>query len=127
MLGIILGILTLYGLGIGFVHLFASYCHWGRSTSKHVVIVTYENETTLEWVLRMLAFQANWSTTETKVTLLDTGSKDDTLSVAERWMGGKFAASCNLIQATNEHEALFWISQIGEVDRIIHLANELRK
>jgi hypothetical protein len=126
-LGILLGLLTLYGLGIGFVHLFASYCLWGRPASKHVVIVTYENETTLEGVLRALDFRANWSSIETKVTLLDKGSKDDTLSVAKRWMGGEYATSWNLIQATSEHEAQHWISQIGEVDRIIHLANKIRK
>ncbi|ALS24489.1 hypothetical protein [Paenibacillus naphthalenovorans] len=84
MLGLV-WIMGCYAGGILLVHLL--HWHWKRRGTEpvaHYVLRTYNNQLQMEWYLRSLHF-FSWIKGRTiAVTIVDEGSTDDTLAIAER-------------------------------------------
>ncbi|NBI27723.1 hypothetical protein [Chengkuizengella marina] len=50
----------------------------------HYVIISYQNEKLIEWVLRSIFFFFWFHGKEVKITVVDKGSTDDTLAITNR-------------------------------------------
>jgi len=116
----LLAIFAAYALGIGLVHLLRWRCHWGREETSHAVIVTRDAGGTVEWHLRAFAFGQWLRARHTKITLIDEGSTDDTVRIAERIVSG-FQANWVLIPAGNPLEAQRWLETLGDANEVLFI------
>ncbi len=117
-----LAILAAYGLSVGLVHLLRWRCRSGRSASEtvHAVIVTRDAGATVEWHLRTYAFALWLRARDTKVTLIDEGSTDDTVRIVERLIG-RFPAQWELIAAGTPAEAQRRLASIEGANEVLFL------
>lgn len=125
MAGELAAIIAAYGLGVCLAHWM---CRRTRSSdpSKPAsckVIVTSNVGMTIEWHLWTLAF-AQWLQGEhAKVTILDEGSADETVRIAER-MPAVLRAEWEVVRAASAREAQLWLEQAsreGRADEVIFL------
>lgn len=114
----LLAILAAYGIGVGLVHLFRWRCHWGRNETSHAVIVVGNAGPVVEWHLWMFAFSQWLQARYTKITLIDEGSSDDTLRIAER-MISRLAADWELISVSSPAEAKRLVEQLPDVENVL--------
>lgn len=119
MVGELAAIFAAYGLGVCLVHLYRDRMQWEAGCTGHTVFVTRNAGPVLEWHLRMLAF-AQWANSRNmRITLIDEGSVDDTLRIAERLIG-RLPLICELIPARSPAEARQWLEKFAAE------ANEVR-
>lgn len=74
-----------YAAGIALVHLL--HWHWNRRGTEraaHYILRTYNHQLQIEWYLRSLHFFSRLKGRPITVTVIDEGSTDDTLAIAER-------------------------------------------
>ncbi|TLS50564.1 hypothetical protein FE782_19565 [Paenibacillus antri] len=114
----LLAIFAAYGLGVGLVHLFRWRCHWGREETSHAVIVTRDAGATVEWHLRTFAFAQWLRARHTRITLIDEGSTDDTVRIAERLIA-RLHANWELIPAGTPAEAQRWLETLGGANEVV--------
>ncbi|HZG75778.1 MAG TPA: hypothetical protein VEZ72_07955 [Paenibacillus sp.] len=116
-----LAILAAYGVSVGLVHLFRWRC-WGRSAAEtvHAVIVTRDAGATVEWHLRTYAFALWLRARNAKVTVIDEGSNDETVRIAQRLIAG-FAANWELIAAGTPAEAQRRLASIEGANEVLFL------
>ncbi|OXM86370.1 glycosyltransferase family 2 protein [Paenibacillus rigui] len=84
----ILGLLWIFGIyaaSIALVHW--CYRRQRKQTRRatQILLITYNNETQVEWYIRSLHFFSRLKGREIHVTLADEGSSDDTVAIAERF------------------------------------------
>ncbi|HZG57502.1 hypothetical protein [Paenibacillus sp.] len=104
-------IFAAYGMGVCLVHLLGGR-RLARTDASHAVIVTRDAGASVEWHLRMLAL-AQWARPRhTRITLIDEGSEDETLRIAERLMSG-MNAEWELIRARTPAEAQRWLERLA--------------
>ena len=117
-----LAILAAYGVSVGLVHLFRWRWQLSRPASEttHAVIVTRDVGATVEWHLRTYAFALWLRGRDTKVTLIDEGSGDDTLRIAQRLIAG-FSANWELIAAGTPAEAQRRLASIEDANEVLFL------
>ncbi|MFD1179575.1 hypothetical protein ACFQ3W_25205 [Paenibacillus puldeungensis] len=79
-------ILLCYGLAAVLVHMLHRFYSRRKPNSHmiHYVLVTRNHEGQMEWYLRALSWYARLRGLSLQVTVLDEGSKDDTLAIARR-------------------------------------------
>lgn len=119
MVGELMAIFAAYGMGMGLVHMLRRRCHWGSREASHAVIVTRNVGLTIEWHLWSFAAMQWLKARHTKVTILDEGSTDDTVRIAER-MAKLLHADWELVTAGSSVEAQTWLEQAG-VDAVVVL------
>ncbi|WP_274362498.1 hypothetical protein [Paenibacillus thermotolerans] len=114
----LLAIAAAYGLGICLMHLL-----YGRFKREafHIVLVTNDAGSSIEWHLRSIALMSWLRSRDTVVTVLDEGSTDDTVLIAMRLAGSSRMRS-RVISAASAEEAERWLhEQSGGVDQVIRL------
>ncbi|MFS1514854.1 hypothetical protein VQL36_20980 [Chengkuizengella sp. SCS-71B] len=87
----IAGILTIIGVYV-LCALIVHVSHYFHLKKKgeielltiHYVIISYQNEKLIEWVLRSIFFFFWFHGKEVKITVVDKGSTDDTLAITNR-------------------------------------------
>jgi hypothetical protein len=114
-------ILAIYGLSIGLVHLLAARYHWGRRDPAHAVIVTHDHGAYLEWYLRSFAIMEDFRACDTKVTILDEGSEDETVQIAQRIIHHRNSANWEVVALSSTEEAEQWLQGVSAKDRIAHV------
>ena len=119
MVGELAAIFAAYGLGVCLVHHYRDRLQWEAGCAPHAVLVTKNAGSVLEWHLRMLAFSQWVKARRMRITVVDEGSADDTLHIAERLIG-RLPLCCELIQARSSEEARQWL------ERFAGDANEVR-
>ena len=117
-------VIAAYGIGIGLVHWVRRRPHAGRTEAKHAVIVTRDAGSTVEWHLRALAYGQWLRANYTKITLIDEGSADDTLRIAERLIG-KLHAEWELVSASTPSEAQRFLDRLGGACEIVVIRGAL--
>ncbi|HZG87381.1 hypothetical protein [Paenibacillus sp.] len=120
----LIAVIAAYGIGVGLVHWLRRRSREGREGTKHAVIVTRDAGSIVEWHLRALAFGQWLKSRYTKITLIDEGSSDDTLRIAERLLG-KLHAEWELISAATPSEAQSRLARIGAVHEIVVIRGAL--
>ncbi|WP_166243613.1 hypothetical protein [Paenibacillus turpanensis] len=79
----LLVIVGVYGLCVAWVHWIHARSR-GEERVPHYILVTHNNQSSIEWVLRLLTCWSWMHGTDVKVTILDAASEDDTLSIIEK-------------------------------------------
>jgi hypothetical protein len=80
----LLWIVGSYAVGIALVHWMHRKSQKRRVRFTHYVLMTRNNQLHMEWYLRSLYFFSSLKGREISVTIVDEGSSDDTLEIAER-------------------------------------------
>ncbi len=114
-------ILAIYGLSIGLVHLLATRCHWGRRDAAHAVIVTHDHGAYLEWYLRSFTIMEDFRAHYAKVTILDEGSEDETVQIAQRFIHHRNLANWEVVALSSTEKAEQWLQGVSAEDRIAHV------
>jgi hypothetical protein len=82
-----LGLLWIFGCYGSAVILLHMYYRWSRRTSRkssHVVLITRNNQTQIEWYIRSLYFFSRFKGRDIATTIMDEGSTDETVAILER-------------------------------------------
>lgn len=114
MVGELAAIVAAYGIGIGLVHWMRWRSQLGRGNASHAVIVTRNVGLTIEWHLWTFAFLQWLKARHTKVTIVDEGSTDETVSIVER-MVSRLQADWEIVTVSSEAETSLWLEQADEV------------
>lgn len=77
-------ILACYGLAVLAVHAYYRRTRRSARASSHVVLVTKNNQSSIEWYLRSLFFFSKVRGRVISTTVLDEGSTDDTLRIVRK-------------------------------------------
>lgn len=110
----LVAILAAYGTGIGLVHLYRRRCQGRGAEASHAVIVTRDVGSSVEWHLRAFAFAQWLQAKHTKVTVVDEGSTDETVSIVQRLVG-TVGAEWEFVAAASPGEARRWLEGADEV------------
>jgi hypothetical protein len=123
MVGELLAIAAIYGSGICLVHLLYSRL-FRREKAFHIVMMTNHAGSSIEWHLRSIAFMSLLGARNTVVTVLDEGSTDETVRIAERLANGS-RWHWKVVAASSHEEAETWLKQAQGVDRVIRISDLL--
>lgn len=83
MLGLF-AIVACYGIAVLAVHAWYRRTRRSAKVSSHVVLVTKNNQSSIEWYLRSLFFFSKVRGRTISTTVLDEGSTDDTLDIVRK-------------------------------------------
>jgi hypothetical protein len=83
MLGL-LAIMACYGAAVVLLHWCYRRVRHRAGKASHVVLITNNNQSQIEWYLRSLYFFSSFKGRRIDTTVLDEGSTDDTLRIVER-------------------------------------------
>lgn len=89
------------------------------SPEKHIVLVTRNNQLELEWVIRSLRLFAWIRGQALRITLVDQGSQDDTVWIAEHF-AGRCSEGVRFIQTKDGADA-YLASLIKQPDQVIRM------
>jgi hypothetical protein len=78
-----------YGSAVALVHLCYSLARWNRRKPLTYLLIVKNNELHVEWYLRSLLLFSWLKGRNVRVLLLDEGSTDDTLTIANRMAGDR--------------------------------------
>lgn len=99
----ILLIFGIYGFSIIMVHIiYAGYATGGKETA-HFVLVCRDNEHHLEWIVRTLRWFHWLHGKAIDITIMDQGSKDQTVAIARR-MEADGWVRLNCLQGADDYE-----------------------
>jgi hypothetical protein len=109
MLGLF-AILACYGVAVLAVHAYYRRSRRARGKASHVVLVTKNNQSSIEWYLRSLFFFSKMRGRAISTTVLDEGSTDDTLHIVRKlavqhpvWIG-EYRDELAVDDRVREHE-----------------------
>lgn len=117
MVGEVIAIAAAYGSGICLMHLL--YGRFRRE-AVHIVFMTNQAGSFIEWHLRSIAFMSWLQARDTTVTVLDEGSTDDTVPIATRFAHGS-RMRWNVVSVSSAEEAEQWLKEARDVDQVISL------
>lgn len=73
----------IYAVGIGLVHLSHLMFQRGEMKVMHYVLITHNNQLQVEWLMRSILWFSWMKGKNIKISVLDTGSSDDTLAIVK--------------------------------------------
>ncbi|MGG1552433.1 hypothetical protein [Paenibacillus ferrarius] len=80
----LLGIIGCYGISIALIHLLFGIRNKRGKKPTNVVLVTKNNQSQIEWVIRSMFFFSRIKGKPVKATIIDEGSSDETREIIER-------------------------------------------
>ncbi|ANE46705.1 hypothetical protein SY83_10945 [Paenibacillus swuensis] len=121
-------ILGIYGICALLVHAFYRNMSKTVKPKKHYIIITYNNQQQLEWVMGSLFLCSLLKGEEIKVTIRDEGSTDDTVPIAWRLAAKRFGgltveeasttASISEVHSADEEVIVVDVNQAGELAKL---------
>jgi hypothetical protein len=81
---LIIGIFLLYSATIFLLHFKSKHCEQKILLTNRVVMVTQNNQSQIEWHMRMLLFRSKLKGENLLILLIDKGSKDETIEIIEK-------------------------------------------
>ncbi|MCL6458713.1 MAG: hypothetical protein K6T85_11965 [Gorillibacterium sp.] len=106
-------IVGVYGLSAALIHAFYAYSSTARARKVpifHLVVVTKESQTRIEWYLYAYLFVSWLRGRQTVITVFDEGSTDDTCTIVNRvareWPNVRLHSSTDgMTRFLEEHES----------------------
>ncbi|MFD1953940.1 hypothetical protein ACFSL6_07025 [Paenibacillus thailandensis] len=84
MAAILLAVIGCYVLAACMVHVAYRLSKSKSKTNKHYILVSENNDRLMEWYLRSFQFYARRTGSTFRLTVVDRGSTDDTVAIADR-------------------------------------------
>ncbi len=81
---LIIGIFLIYSATIFFLHLKYKQCEQKIILTNRVVLVIQNNQSQIEWYMRVLLFKSKLKGINLLIILIDNGSTDETIEIIER-------------------------------------------
>lgn len=80
----LLSIIGCYGISIALIHLLFGFRNRRSKKPTNVVLVTRNNQSQIEWVIRSMFFFSRMKGKQVRATIIDEGSSDETREIIER-------------------------------------------